>query len=150
MTLQNSFTPLFKPIYSLSRAELKVLKEWIEKSLSKGFIRSPSSPFRSLVLFAPKPNRGLRLCVDYRGLNEETIKNHYPLTLIQETLLRLSKARWYTKLDDQDAYNMIRIAEDDQWKTAFRTRDGLFESLVMPFGLSKAPASYQVFINDTL
>ena len=150
ITLQEGFTPPFGPIYSLSRQELQVLKEWIEKNLSKGFIRSSSSPCGAPVLFTPKPNGSLRLCVDYRGLNEGTIKNRYPLPLIQETLLRLSKARWYTKLDVRDAYNMIRIAEGDEWKTAFRTRYGLFESLVMPFGLTNAPASFQEFINDTL
>ena len=147
--LQEGFTPPFGPIYSLSREELQVLKEWIEKNLSKGFIRSSSSPCGAPVLFAPKPGGGLRLCVDYRGLNEGTIKNRYPLPLIQETLLRLSKARYYTKLDVRHAYNMIRIAEEDEWKTAFRIRYGLFESLVMPFGLTNAPASFQEFINDT-
>ena len=148
--LQDRFTPLFGPINSLYREELQVLKEWIKKNLSKGFIRSSSSPCGAPVLFALKPGGGLRLCVDYRGLNEGTIKNRYPLPLIQETLLRLSKAHYYTKLDVRDAYNMIRIAEGDEWKMAFRTRYGLFESLVMPFGLTNAPASFQEFINDTL
>jgi hypothetical protein len=69
---------------------------------------------------------------------------------MQETLLRLSKTKWYTKLDVWDAYNMIRIAEEDEWKTAFRTRYGLFESFVMPFGVTNAPVSFQEFINDTL
>jgi hypothetical protein len=82
-------------------------------------------------------------------MNEGTIKNRYPLPLIQETLLRLSKARYYPKLDVHDAYNMIRHAEEEEWKTAFRTRYGLFESLVMPVGLTDAPASFQEFINDT-
>jgi hypothetical protein len=73
-----------------------------------------SSPCGAPVLFAVESNGGLKLCVDYRRLNEEIIKNRYPLPLIQETLLRLSKARWYTKLDVWDAYNMIRIAEGDE------------------------------------
>jgi hypothetical protein len=101
--LQEGFTPPFGPIYSLSQKELGVLKEWIQKTLSKGFIRSSSSPCGAPVLFAPKPGGGLRLCVDYRGLNKGTIKNRYPLPLIQETLLRLSKACYYTKLDVRDA-----------------------------------------------
>src|SRR6202158_3469414 len=150
ITLQEGFTLPFGPIYSLSRTELEVLKEWIEKNLSKGFIRSSSSPCGAPVLFAPKPGGGLRLCVDYRGLNKETINNRYPLPLIQETLLRLSKARYYTKLDVRDVYNMMRITEGDEWKTAFKTHYGLFESLVMPFGLTNAPASFQEFINNTL
>ena len=97
--LQEGFTPMFGPIYSLSREELQVLKELIEKNLSKGFIRSSTSPCGTMVIFAQKPGGGLKLCIDYWGLNEGMIKNWYPLPLIQETLLRLSKARDYTKLD---------------------------------------------------
>jgi hypothetical protein len=70
--------------------------------------------------------------------------------LVRETLMRLSKARWFTKLDVRGAYNLIRMAEGEEWKTAFRTRYGLFESLVMPFGLTNAPADFQRFINDGL
>jgi hypothetical protein len=88
--------------------------------------------------------------VDYRGLNEGTIKNRYPLPLLHETLLRLQKAQYFTKLDIRGAYNLVRMAEGEEWKTAFRTRYGLFESLVMPFGLTNAPASFQHFINDVL
>ena len=84
------------------------------------------------------------------GLNEGTIKNRYPLPLLQETLMRLSKARWFTKLDVRNAYNLLRIAEGEEWKTALRTCYGLYESLVMPFGLTNAPASFQNFINDAL
>ena len=137
-------------MYSLTREELEVLTEWIEKHISKRFIRSSSSPCGVPILFTPKPGGGLILCSDYRGLNEGTIKSRYPLILIQETLLRLSNARYYTKLDFPDAYNMIRIAEGDEWKTAFRIRYELFESLVIPFGLTNAPAFFQEFINHTL
>ena len=88
--------------------------------------------------------------MDYRGLNEGTIKDHYPLPLIQETLTKLSGVRYFTKLDIRGAYNLIRIAEGDEWKTAFRTHYGLFQFLVMPFGLANAPATFQTFINDVL
>jgi hypothetical protein len=108
ITLQQDFTPPFSPIYSVSREELQVLMDWIKKNLSKEFIRSSSSPCRAPVLFAPKPNGGLRVCVDYRGLNEGTVNNWYPLPFIQETLLQLSKAKWDTKLDVTDAYIMIQ------------------------------------------
>jgi hypothetical protein len=83
------------------------------------------------------------------GVKRRHNKKPVPLPLIQETLLSISKARYYTKLDVRNAYNMIRIAERDEWKTPFRTRYGLFESLVMPFGSTNAPASFQEFINDT-
>ena len=78
------------------------------------------------------------------------IKNRYPLPLIREMLMRLSKARYCTTLDVCGAYNLLRVAEGDEWKTAFRTRYGLYESLIMPFGLTNAPADFQRFINDVL
>ena len=92
----------------------------------------------------------IHLCVDYRGLNEITIKNRYPLPLLQKTLTRLSQAKYYTKLDLRGADNLVRIVEGKEWKTAFRTLYGHFEYIVMPFGLTNAPASFQPFINNTL
>ena len=142
--------PPFGPLYGMSHQELQTLKEYIEENLEKGFIQHSSSPAGAPVLFVKKGDGSLRLCVDYRGLNEITIKNRYPLPLIQETLARLQKARWYTKLDMRGAYNLLRIAEGEEWKTAFRTRYGHFEYAVMPFGLTNAPASFQHFVNDVL
>ena len=81
--------------------------------------------------------------MDYRGINEGTIKNRYPLPLIRETLMRILKAPFFTKLDVRGAYNLIRMAEGEEWKTAIQTRYDLFESLVMPFGLTNAPADFQ-------
>src|SRR6266566_2610671 len=142
--------PPFGALYGMSQEELKALKEYIEDNMTKGFIRASSSPAGAPVLFVKKADGSLRLCVDYRGLNEVTIKNRYPLPLIRETLDRLAKAKWYTKLDLRWGYHQIRIAEGEEWKTAFRTRYGLFEYNVMPFGLTNAPATFQHFINDTL
>ncbi|KAJ1025571.1 hypothetical protein NDA18_003914 [Ustilago nuda] len=99
------------------------------------------------VLFVPKKDGGLRLCVDYHGLNEITVKNRAPLPLIEEQLFLLRKARIYTKLDLRAAYNLIRIAKGDEWKTAFGTQLGFYEYLVMPFGLANAPAHFLLFIN---
>jgi len=90
------------------------------------------------------------LCVDYRRLNENTIRDSYPLPLIKELFDRLRKAKSFTKLDLKSAYNLVRIREGDEYKTAFRTRYGHFEYLVMPFGLKNAPATFQHFINDVL
>ena len=101
-------------------------------------------------MFIKKPSRGLRFCVDYRGLNAITKKNRYPIPLIQETLQRLSKAKWFTKLDVIAAFNNLRIKEGHEWLTAFRTRYGLFEYNVMPFGMCNAPSSFQEYMNDTL
>jgi transposase InsO family protein len=148
--LKEGFEPPFGPLYSLSRPELEAVKVWLEENLEKGFIRASSSPAGAPILFVKKGDGTLRLCVDYRGLNDGTIKNRYPLPLIHETLMQLSKAKYFTKLDVRSAYNLIRIAPGEEWKTAFRTRYGLFETLVMPFGLTNAPASFQHFINDAL
>ena len=136
--------------YPMSTDELRVLRKYITEELEKGYIRPSTSPAASPVLFAKKPGGGLRFCVDYRALNAITIKNRYPLPLIQETLAQLSSAKFYTKLDVVSAFNKVRIAQGHEWMTAFMTRYGLYESLVMPFGLTNAPATFQTYINKVL
>ncbi|UTT89897.1 hypothetical protein NDA17_006194 [Ustilago hordei] len=136
------------PLYLKGPKEMSELRRYLDENLEKGFIKPSKSPARSPVLFVPKKDGGLRLCVDYRGLNEITVKNRAPLPLIEEQLFLLRKARIYTKLDLRAAYNLIRIAKGDEWKTAFGTQLGLYEYLVMPFGLANAPAHFQSFIND--
>ncbi|KAJ1596103.1 hypothetical protein NDA11_005179 [Ustilago hordei] len=136
------------PLYLKGPKEMSELRRYLDENLEKGFIRPSKSPARSPVLFVPKKDGGLRLCVDYRGLNEITVKNRAPLPLIEEQLFLLREARIYTKLDLRAAYNLIRIAKGDEWKTAFGTQLGLYEYLVMPFGLANAPAHFQSFIND--
>ncbi|KAL1952652.1 hypothetical protein VTO42DRAFT_4569 [Malbranchea cinnamomea] len=109
------------PIYNLSQKELETLQKYLEASIGKGWILESKSPADALVLFAPKADGSLRLCVDYRGLNSLTIKNRYLLPLIDEMLDRLQGAQFFTKLDLRDAYHRIRIREGDEWKTAFCT-----------------------------
>ena len=142
--------PAFGPIYNLSALELKVLREYIDDHLARGFIIPSTSPAGSPILFIKKKDGSLRLCVDYRSLNEITIKNRYPLPLIGEALDRLVGAKIYTKLDIRSAYNLIRIREGDEWKTAFRTRYGHFEYRVMSFELVNASATFQSYINNAL
>ncbi|KJZ71335.1 hypothetical protein HIM_09271 [Hirsutella minnesotensis 3608] len=142
--------PPWGPLYGMSREELIVLRKTLTELLDKGFIRASSSPASAPVLFVRKPGGGLRFCVDYRGLNAITKKDRYPLPLIEETLRSLSKAKWLTKLDVIAAFHKIRVEEGDEWKTAFRTRYGLYEWLVTPFGLTGAPATFQRYINHTL
>jgi RNase H-like domain found in reverse transcriptase/Reverse transcriptase (RNA-dependent DNA polymerase)/Integrase zinc binding domain/Chromo (CHRromatin Organisation MOdifier) domain/Retroviral aspartyl protease len=134
----------------LSKKEEDFLKDYIEKHLEKKFIRPSSSPIAHGVLFAPKKDGTLRPCIDYRKLNEITRKNRYPLPRIDELQDRLLGAQWFTALDIRDAYYRIRMKEGEEWKTAFRTRWGLYEYQVMPFGLTNAPASFQELINNTL
>ena len=140
----------YRSIYSLGLVELETLKTYIETHLKIGFIQSSKSPAGAPILFNKKPDGSLRLCVDYRGLNNLTIKNRYPLPLIGESLDRLGRAKRFTQLDLTSAYHRMRIKEGDKWKTAFRTRYGHFEYQVMPFGLSNAPASFQGYINKIL
>jgi hypothetical protein len=140
----------FGPLYSLSAPEAEVLRNYIEEYLARGWIRPSRSEAGAPILFAKKKDGGLRLCVDYRGLNTVTVKNRYPLPLIQESLERLGSAKIYSKLDLKEAYHRIRIKSGDEWKTAFRTRYGLYEYTVMPFGLTNAPAIFQSYINSVL
>ena len=142
--------PVFGPIYNLSELELSVLKKYLDDNLKRGFIRPSTSPFGAPVLFVKKADGSLRLCVDYRALNRITTKNRYPLPLTSEIMDRLKGVKYLTRLDVIDAFNRMRIAEGDEWKTAFRTRYGHFEYLVMPFGLCNAPATFQAYINEVL
>ena len=142
--------PTFGPIYALSEKELETLREYLDENLKKGFIRPSDSPAGYSILFARKKDETLRLCVDYRKLNDITIKNRYPLPNIRELRDRLAGARYFTKLDLRGAYNLIRIKEGEEWKTAFRTRYGHYEYLVMPFGLTNAPANCQMVVNEAI
>jgi hypothetical protein len=137
-------------LYTMSMEELVVMKEWLEDNMTKGFIRQSSSPYAAPSLVAKKPNGGLRFCINYRDINCKTIKNRYPLPLIQETLDLLARARVYTKLDMMGVYNLVQVKEGDEHKLAFRTRYGLFEPLVMQFGTTNSQADFQEYINDTI
>jgi hypothetical protein len=117
-------TPPFGPLYPMSRDELKA------------FIRPSSSPAASPVLFVKKPDRGLRFCVDYRSLNNISVKDWYPLPLVKESLNNLKGIKYFSKVDIIAAFNNVRMKAGQEYLTAFRTRFGLYESLVMPFGLS--------------
>jgi hypothetical protein len=98
----------------------------------------------------PKPDGSMRLCVDYRGVNKVTVKDRTPLPLMSELRERLGRVKIFTKVDLKNGNNLIQIAEGDEWKTAFHTRYGLFEYLVMPVGLCNAPGTFQAMINKVL
>lgn len=138
------------PLYRMPRDQLLEVRKQIVDLMDKGWIRASSSPAAAPVLLAKKSDGGYRFCVDYRALNRITQQDRYPLPLIKETLHSLSGARWFTKLDVRAAFHRIRVAEGDEHLTAFRTRFGLFEWLVCPFGLAGAPATFQRYINKAL
>ena len=140
--LQEGKEPPYSPLYNMSRDELQVVRNYLKENLEKGFIRASSFQASLPVLLVRKPGGGLRFYVDYRALNEIIIKNRYPIPLMRETLNILCKARYYSKIDIIAAFNKLRVAEGEEWKTAFRTRDGLFEYTVMPFGLCRAPSDW--------
>jgi len=112
--LQKGKTSTFGPLYGMSQDELRVLKKYLKDNLVKGFIQASSSFAASSVLFVKKPSGELRFCVDYRGLNVMTVKNRYPLPLIRETLDRLAKVKYYTKLDIIAAFNKLRMTYEDE------------------------------------
>ncbi|KAK3554436.1 hypothetical protein QTP70_023034 [Hemibagrus guttatus] len=124
------------------------MEEYIESSLAAGHIRPSTSPAAAGFFFVGKKDGGLRPCIDYRGLNAVTIRYPYPLPLVPAALEQLRGARVFTKLDLRSAYNLVRIREGDEWKTAFHTTHGHYEYCVMPFGLTNAPAVFQALINE--
>ncbi len=135
-------------VYSLSIPERKAMEEYIKEALNQGYIRPSSSPAASSFFFVDKKDGGLRPCIDYRSLNSQTTKLPYPLPLVPATLEELRGACIFSKLDLRTAYNLVRIREGDEWKTAFITRSGHYEYLVMPYGLSNAPSVFQEFMNE--
>uniref|UniRef100_A0A8P4GJA5 Gypsy retrotransposon integrase-like protein 1 n=1 Tax=Dicentrarchus labrax TaxID=13489 RepID=A0A8P4GJA5_DICLA len=137
-------------LYNLSRPEREAMEKYIGDSLAAGLIRPSSSPVGAGFFFVTKKDQTLRPCIDYRGLNDITIKNKYPLPLIDPAFEPLHKAQVFSKLDLRNAYHLVRIREGDEWKTAFNTPLGHFEYLVMPFGLTNAPAVFQALVNDVL
>jgi hypothetical protein len=130
--------------------ELGVLKKYIDDNLEKGFIRPSTSSCASPVLFVSKKDKMLKLCIDFRQLNNITVKDRYALPLIKELHDRLHGARVFTSLDLRGTYNLIRMKEDKEWKTAFRTRYRLYEYTVIPFKLTNTPTSCQRMINEQL
>ncbi|GBG83544.1 hypothetical protein CBR_g37260 [Chara braunii] len=135
-------------MYRMSPRELEELCKQLDELLEKGWIRPSSSPFGVSVLFVPKKEGQLRMCIDYRGLNAIIVKNVEPLPRIDDLLDRVQGARYFSKIDLKSGYHEIEVHPDDQYKTAFQTRYGHYEFIVMPFGLTNAPATFQHCMND--
>jgi hypothetical protein len=146
--LQPGTTPISKRPYSMPPAELAELKKQLQELLDKGFIRPSTSPWGCPTLFVKKKDESLRLCVDYRPLNAVTIKNKYPLPCIDVLLDQLVGAKVFSKIDLRSGYHQIKIRASDIPKMAFSTRYGLYEYLVMSFGLTNVPAYFMYLMNS--
>ena len=150
IVLKSSKTFTFELIYALFEKKLKILREYLNENLKKEFVRKSQSSTRYSILFVSKKDEKLRLCVDYRKLNEITIKNRYSLLNINELQNRLSKVIYFIVLDLRRTYNLIRMKIGKEWKTTFRTRYEHYEYLIMSFGFINASTIYQEMINDAL
>jgi hypothetical protein len=140
--------PITKAPYRMAPVELKELKTQIQELFDKGFIRPSVSPWGAPVLFVKKKDGTFRMSIDYRELNKITIKNKYPLPRIDDLFDQLQGAQIFSKIDLRLGYHQLRIRREDISKTAFRTRYGHYEYVVMPFGLANAPAAFMDLMNQ--
>jgi hypothetical protein len=134
----------------MSGYKLQKVKEYLTEHLKKGFITPSKAPYASPILFAEKKDGSLRFCVDYRKLNALTKRDRYPIPLIDEVLARVQGSKYLTRLDIIAAFNKLRMNPDSEDLTTFITSFGAFKYLVLPFGLTNGPASFQYYINDVL
>ncbi|KAJ9561986.1 hypothetical protein OSB04_007146 [Centaurea solstitialis] len=139
--------PIARAPYRLAPPELQELSDQLQELSGKGFIRPSSSPWGAPILFVKKKDGSHQMCIDYQGLNKVTIKNRYPLPRIDDLLDQLQGASWFSKIDLRSGYHQLNVKEADIHKTAFRTRYGHFEFLVMPFRLTNAPAAFMDLMN---
>jgi hypothetical protein len=146
--LQPSTAPVSRRPYKMTPKELAKLKVQLTELMDKDFIHPSSSHWGCPALFIKKKDQSLRLCVDYRPLNAVTIKNKYPLPHIDILFDQLAGAKVFSKIDLRSGYHQIKIRPEDVPKTAFSTRYGLYEYLIMSFGLTNAPAHFMYLMNS--
>ena len=137
-------------MYKMSVLENAEIKRKIQELLDKGSIRRNTSPCGSPIVLVPNKDGAWCMCVDFQALNKITVSNNYPLPHIYDMLDQLTDIVYFTKLGMRRNYHQIRIVDDDIWKTPFKTKQGLFEWLVMSFGLCNAPATFMIAMNAVL
>jgi hypothetical protein len=142
-----STTPIFRRLYRMATNHLADLMEQLQELLDKGYIHSSASPWGAPVIFVPKKDGAQRMCVDYHSLNEITIKNKYPLPRIDDLFDQLKGACVFSKIDLGSGYHQLKIRASDIPKIAFITRYGLYEYMIMSFGLTNAPAYFMYLMN---
>jgi hypothetical protein len=134
-------------VYPMTRTEDTALEKFLDEMVAKGYIRPSKSPYASPFFFIKKKDGKLRPVQDYRRLNSHTVRNQYPLLLIAQLISDLSGAHIFSKVDVCQGYNNIRIKKGDKWKAAFKTKFGRWEPLVMFFGLTNSPSTFQEMMN---
>jgi len=148
--LNNNFKASKARVYPLSRNKKEEVQKFVNEHLKKGYIRPSKSPQTSPVFFVDKKDRGKHMVMDYCRLNKQTVKNNYPLPLITDLVDSMGNKRVFTKMDLRWGYNNMRIKEGDEWKAAFTTHVGLYEPVVMFFGITNSPATFQGMMNEIL
>ena len=141
-------TPPCRPTYRLAEPEVAECRRQVEELLAQGFIRPSASPYGSPILFVRKKDGTFRMVIDYRAVNNLTRKDKYPLPRIDDLLDKLQGSKFFTSFDLLSGYHQVRLHESDVPKTAFRTPLGSFEFLVLPFGLTNAPSTFQRLMNS--
>jgi hypothetical protein len=137
-----------KRAYRVARPELVELKKQKDKLLEKGYIRPSTSPWDALVLFVEKKDGMKRMCIDYRALNEVTIKNKYPLPRIEDLFDQLRGVSVFLKIDPRSGYHQLRIRPSDILKTSFITMYRLYEYTIMFFDMMNEPAFFMYLMNN--